>query len=408
MNTKLASLLIVSLFFINGCFDFGCMLGGGYETTSYGTDLYIFESEDDLSNWNNETVFNYSSIDAYPDIYYGIRDIRTTADGTASFYFDHLPIFINYGFNEQNSVDLNIYSNLSDYYIHDRNIDLLPLSSSTVFAIFEFSSLDDPYNEGVSHPMYYRESVVLDWDLSSSHLDTLAYSETTFRANNKFGYSMFHSPRYDVDKNAYFISARNDYLITSDSTNTNFYYNDFFSEAFLVKYNAEQARLDSLISVEPSKTNLMVRGNSILVYGSDSFRVISTDGKELTPETTGKKFVMGIDGESITFNNGRDYLRVSDNKTIRLVNIISDIDYAFPSEDKVAILSNDRQTLSLLDVETEELIRQIQVEDIEGIPSTPSKRSTYTFRRPLFDRDSNLKFILMDHHHYDDPDEPCD
>lgn len=407
MNIKLLILLIASFLFIQGCFDFGC-IGGGYEYTSYGTDLYIFESEDNLTTWHNGSVLHYTSYDFPSDIRYKIKETKTTADGTASFYYDHIPIIINYGFNERDSIDLDIYREFPDYYIHDRNVDVLPLASSSVFSIFKTGSLNDPYNEGVSHPQQYRESSVLDWHFYSTTLDTLAYSQTTFQSKNKFSYSTFYSPRYDTDKNIYFISKRNDYLITTDSTNSNFYYNDFFSDAFLVKHNAQNGLLDSLTSTQQSTTNLIVRGNSILVYGSDKFRVVSTDGTEIIPQTSGNNFVMGIEGQSLTYNSGREYLRISDQKTIRLANIISNIDYAFPSENKIATLSNDYQMLSLLDVETKELIRQIRVEDIEGIPSTPSKRSTYTFHRPLFDSDSKLKFILMDSHYFDDPNEPCD
>lgn len=406
MTLKLHTILILSLLFLQAC-DFGC-IGGGYQHISHGTDLYVYKANDDLTSLHQEAVLSFSSYDYEHPINHEIKKTRNTIDGTANFYIDRVPLIIEYGFGDRIEKSSTLQYGFPVYHLADNDIDLLPSVNSAVFRYIEADTAYSQYNEGVSHLNYFRISTLLNWDADSTVLDTLLYNKTEFHTDNRFSFSTFFSPRYDLNGDIFYISKKNEYLITTDSTETNYYINSYFSESYLVKYSADDAVLDSLVQLQNSNSTLHIRSNSIAVNNGDSFRIYSKDGTEVIPKTFGRDLVMGSFGSSMTYNNGKAYLRISDKKSINLSDIVPNINFAYPSEKQIAIVSNQHKTLSVFDVETEEIIYKIDIEEIEGIPTSQSKVSTYTFQRPFFDLDSKLKFLVKDRHYFDDPDNECD
>ncbi|MEX0598719.1 MAG: hypothetical protein WD512_19705, partial [Candidatus Paceibacterota bacterium] len=125
-------ILISSLVFLSGCFG-ECMFGG-FEYTSYGSDFYIYQTSDDLSNYTKEKVLNYTSTDSRPYVENQISNTRISVDGTVHFYFDGIPQIINYGVFDQDLDSLDVFRKFPQKYLSEKDIDIYPSRKTTVFA----------------------------------------------------------------------------------------------------------------------------------------------------------------------------------------------------------------------------------------------------------------------------------
>lgn len=416
------SFLVVSLLMLNACLDiFPECMGGGNETSYTYNDFYSLKSSKPYSSFQERNMVDYASENGtgQETISEYLRDnYRYSADYAALLSGSLERVVFQHGLDQPASEDF--WNQYRDHYFFDNRdysgFDVLPTHSEQILTA------------NVKDSVYYQaDDVYLSNNLTRRTLlqakgiehiadSTLLSFKPEFYDSTKYYSYEIHVPRYRPNGDVVFILKRTSYLITEDSTGTEYFHNQFsVNHTVYLLERGEQARPLFQLSNDnfnAYRADLRVRADKIgVVYESGyekyHFTLYNFQGEKLYDNVINKHVVIGKDGRSFTTNDGKYYRRLTDNKEIDLSSYYDNVTYAQPYENRVLVVQKD-STINFFDVEKQSTTYSVDLSQMPQVNTSPAKQNVLTIGYPLLAEDGSLYLLYMDNYYFDDPDDPCD
>ena len=406
IRIRLLFILCVYTLFLTGCFDNWCMGGGEY--TTYYTNLSFYEVDDSKEAILTSTE-KHTNSDWYPSINSDITNLNYTIDGIVGIY-DQDKLFDRSGTSFlRDSLKLfqPIKVNYPEFRYFD-GYDAYTKRKKFIFSKINSDTLVDPKFEA-PHILGQANYYLYQYDITSEILDTVLVTKSSFINSDSFvTYPIYH-PSYDIDGNIVFISGKQISKITTDSSQSSFYYNKFYEEAYLVR--TQRKGIDTLSTLLQNTgkytTSLKISESSIFLINNGVFTVLDYDGNVRYQQVDVNSITTSKSGKSFIIDDTFTYHNMETGVTLSIKDYFNEVNSAYPSDEHIAVLHAKKTRISDFNVNSKTSTIDISTESI--MPSTTSEYAhfEYYFDSPYF-INNHLSFLYLETGYYDDPDDPCD